>query len=183
MKKFDIFLQKKRILQTVPFIRNGCSILDIGCSDGALFRFYNKKGIEFTGIGIDPDINDDIPDKNYSLIKASFPDIRIQEKFDVITVLAVLEHIACNKLEDFIKACRDRLNPDGKIILTVPHPFVDHLLWLLMFLRLLDGMEAGQHHGFDMKSAVKLFKKYGFEKVCHKTFQLGLNNLFVFSAE
>ena len=38
-----------------------------------------------------------------------------------------------------------------------------------------------EHHGFDPGEVTPLFESAGFRLVTHKTFQFGLNNLFVFT--
>lgn len=154
--------------------------MDLGCGEGALFKLCEKKGIEFFGIGIDSSLQGDIIKNNYTLLKDSFPSSRIKNKFDIITVLAVFEHIPENEIEQFVLSCKERLNSGGKIILTIPHPFVDFLLQILKFLRLIDGMELQQHHKYDIKRTIGLFERKGFKLLQHKTFQFGLNNLFVF---
>ena len=61
----------------------------------------------------------------------------------------------------------------------VPSPSVDGILDVAIKLRLLDGMEAGEHHGFAPDEIVKAFVRAGFTVLATKRFQLGLNNLFV----
>lgn len=72
------------------------------------------------------------------------------------------------------------LSPGGRVVLTVPHPLVDRILDVLMALRILDGMEAEAHHGFDPRSTVPVFAGAGFRTHAARRFQLGLNCLFVF---
>jgi hypothetical protein len=62
----------------------------------------------------------------------------------------------------------------------VPSPLVDRILKILMGMRVLDGMEVDQHHGYDTNLTIPLFQQNGFALVKYKKFQLGLNNLFVF---
>jgi hypothetical protein len=95
-------------------------------------------------------------------------------------MLAVLEHVPADDLDRWTAACRDSLGADGIVVATVPAPVVDRILGVLMRLRILDGMETGQHHGFDPEDAITSFEHAGFALVARRRFQLGLNNLFVF---
>jgi 2-polyprenyl-3-methyl-5-hydroxy-6-metoxy-1,4-benzoquinol methylase len=58
MKALDRFLQRWRIAKTGPYIANGTRVLDVGCSDGALFRQLGSRIGE--GVGIDPDLREPV---------------------------------------------------------------------------------------------------------------------------
>jgi hypothetical protein len=100
--------------------------------------------------------------------------------FDAVCVLAVLEHVPAAVRADFASAIAGALLPGGEAILTVPSPAVDGLLDVMMRVGLLDGMEAEQHHGFDVAEVQPLFEGAGLVLEHHHRFQLGLNNLYVF---
>jgi 2-polyprenyl-3-methyl-5-hydroxy-6-metoxy-1,4-benzoquinol methylase len=181
VKKADFYLQKIRIGKVIPFIKRGDHILDVGSGEGALFKCLEEKRIPFTGVGFDPEIVHEIHSPNFTIFKEWFPSPKIENRiFDVITALAVLEHIPEDALQKFIRDCNHHLKVGGLILLTVPSPRVDQILNLLIRLRVLDGMEVGQHHGYDTGLTQPLLGKNGFSLVKHAKFQLGLNNLFVF---
>lgn len=181
VKKLDIYLQIARIKKAIPFIRPGNNILDIGSGDGPLFRYLEKKKIQFTGIGLDPEVQFEIRTKNYSILKDKFPNDSINErKFDLIIALAVLEHIPKDILGIFALNCNKHLEKGGFLVITVPSKWVDHILKMLISLRIIDGMKVEQHYGYNMDWTIPLFSESGFELVKHGKFQLGLNNLFVF---
>src|SRR5207249_1744547 len=98
--------------------------------------------------------------------------------FDVVVLLATLEHI--RDKEGLIQECYRLVRWNGRVIVTVPSPYVDHLLAVLSALRLLDGMSLEEHHGFDPASTPSLFLAAGFRLEHSQRFQLGLNHLFVF---
>nr|WP_255572991.1 methyltransferase domain-containing protein [Hanstruepera marina] len=164
----------------MPYINSNDKVLDIGCFDGYLFKELVGKPIK-NSIGIDPLIEKTIQEGNYILIKGKFPsDLPKNERFDCITMLAVLEHLpqaVQNKISgDFY----NYLNSKGRIIITVPSPFVDKILWVLSKLRLIDGMSLEEHYGFEVKQVPEIFDSTRYKLLKHKKFQLGLNNLFVF---
>lgn len=180
MKFIDRFLRDWRIKMATPYIRAYNSVLDIGCYDKTLFEKLKSKPI-VNSVGIDPLIDQTILNENYTLFSGNFPDDLSKDKtFDCITMLAVLEHIPKEEQEQLKDDCYDFLNPKGRIIITVPSPFVDHILWVLSKLRLIDGMSLDEHYGFKVEDVPLLFNSEQFKLIKHKRFQLGLNNLFVF---
>ena len=180
MKLIDRFLQRWRMSRALKYVPSGSRLLDIGCFEGEFFKYAGSR--LSGGLGIDPLLTSPATKENFTLIKGFFPsDIPPRtEKFDVITVLAVFEHIPREKLADFTDACYAWLNPNGKIILTVPSPFVDKILAVLLKLRLIDGMSFEEHHALPLEKIPGLFKKASFSLLKHSRFQLGLNNLYVF---
>ncbi|HTA81868.1 MAG TPA: class I SAM-dependent methyltransferase [Bacteroidia bacterium] len=181
MKAFDRYLQRKRIEQTLSFITTGNKVLDIGSNYGELFEFYRKKNTPIKGVGIDPNIEGDSAGNGFTLIKDYFPTQKLTEEgFDAITMLAVLEHIPMDQIPEFAKNCNRKLKQGGKLVITVPSKTVDHILKMLLFLKLIEGMELEQHYGYDINMTQPVFEKQGFKQLVHKTFQLGLNNVFVF---
>jgi hypothetical protein len=72
------------------------------------------------------------------------------------------------------------LKPGGSLIITVPSRSVDTILDILIFFRIIDGMSTHEHYGFSPKETIVLGREAGFTLVKSRTFQLGLNNIFVF---
>jgi hypothetical protein len=75
------------------------------------------------------------------------------------------------------------LVPGGVVIVTVPSPAVDGILHLLQRGRLVAGIATHQHHGADPASIADALGAEALTLVARRTFQLGLNNLFVFRFE
>lgn len=110
-----------------------------------------------------------------------FPDaVRGEGEFDAIVMLAVLEHISAEEHPGWADACDRHLRLGGFLIITVPSPVVDHILTILLRLRLLHGMDSGAHHGFHPADTLKIFTSKTMRPVHASKFQFGLNNLFVF---
>ena len=176
MKALDRFGQSWRFRKACPYIPEGSRIFDVGCFDGALFRRL-RKHIAF-GVGIDPEPIESLEGDNYRLIRGHFPqDAPKTGDFDVVTMLASLEHIPDKDLGEVSECCAGLLKPGGLLIITVPSPIVDQIVAGLQFLRLADGMSIHQHYGFNPNRTPIIFE--GFELIRHEKFQLGLNNLFV----
>lgn len=179
MKALDRFLQRARIHQARPFVNMGDRVLDIGSVDGVMFEAW--RGHISAGVGIDPTLNEKVVTDLYELYPGYFPnDLPDGRQFNVITLLAVLEHIPTSQQESLAKSIHEALLPGGRLIITVPSPQVDMILEVLLKLRLIDGMSLEEHFGYKPEDTERIFAKPHFKLLNKKTFQLGLNNLFVF---
>ena len=179
MKPLDRLIQKIRITKAARYVEEGESVLDIGCFDGNLLK--QIQSVISEGVGIDPSIKSETTNQNYSYISDRFPSSKLlNRKFDVITLLAVLEHIPLDAQNDFAAACYQHLNPNGKLIITVPSPQVDVVLNLLMSVGLVDCIKFEEHYGFEQKQTIPLFTRHGFILTKHEKFELGLNNFYLF---
>jgi SAM-dependent methyltransferase len=155
-------------------------VLDIGCFDGSLFATYRARIAH--GVGIDPILVTTGDRGGFRFIKAPFPSSVLDgQRFDVITMLAVLEHVPADELEPWREACEELLEPGGRIIATVPSPRVDDILHLLGRVHLIEGIAAHEHHGFDPSDVPRIFSSGGLTVAVHRRFELGLNHLFVFT--
>ena len=180
MKFLDRFLRDWRIKMTTPYVRAHDRVLDIGCFDATLFEKLSAKPIG-KSIGIDPLLKATIESEGYILVSGKFPnDLPADKTFNCITLLAVLEHIPDEEQYKLSNDCFNYLEPSGRVIITVPSPFVDHILWILTKLRLIDGMSLEEHYGFMVDNVPMIFNSEQFKLIKQKRFQLGLNNLFVF---
>jgi SAM-dependent methyltransferase len=178
MKLVDRLLQRWRISKVRPYVAPGARVLDIGCADGELFRRMPWIG---EGVGIDPDLPATPPSLPRTVFrKGFFPEVLPDDRpFDVIALLAVLEHVPAEAQGPLARACARSLKPGGHLVITVPSPVVDSILAVLRFLRLIHGMALEQHYGFDPRQTPALFTVGGMELVKARRFQLGVNNLFV----
>lgn len=179
MSLFDKYLRKCRIEQARPFLESGGKLLDIGTSDGMIFKTIGFLSRE--SVGIDPLKNTEITTDNFKFISGKFPsDLDSSVEFDFITMLAVLEHFPDEQLPSVVEGCKRFLKTGGKLIITVPSKQVDSILAFLVKIKFVKGMSIEEHHGFESNRTPLIFAEPFFKLVRHKKFQLGLNNLFVF---
>jgi 2-polyprenyl-3-methyl-5-hydroxy-6-metoxy-1,4-benzoquinol methylase len=163
----------------VPFVPKRSTLLDVGTARGQLFEMLGDR-IRF-GIGMDSRLLKVMERGRYRIIPAEFPDeVPLSEKFDVITMLAVLEHFPKEALDRCCEICSSLLNPGGYVIITVPSKYVDRILGVLRSLRLVDAETLDEHHGFDISKIREIFPSGSFQLLYENKFQLGLNNMFVF---
>jgi 2-polyprenyl-3-methyl-5-hydroxy-6-metoxy-1,4-benzoquinol methylase len=181
MKFTDRLLQNWRIAKVRQYIPPDARILDIGSADGALFLALGETA-GAGSLGMDPTLKQPVTVNQGTLLPGYFPDAvpAGTEPFDVVTMLAVLEHFPAAAYGSLRAGCERFLRPGGKILITVPSPRVDQILSVLTFLRLVDGMALEEHHGFKVATTREIFPAPQFRLLKHATFQLGLNNLFVF---
>ena len=179
MRPLDRLFQRLRFQAIRPHIESGVRLLDVGCGDGALFTYLRDRVRE--GFGIDPFLDRVVERGPYRLFPGAFPD-GVPEgmgPFDVITMLAMLEHVPAEAHPRLARACASLLAPGGLLIITVPSPVVDHLLHALKHLPFLyEGKSLEQHHGFDVSATPAIFSSLTLVKAT--TFEFGLNHLFVF---
>ncbi len=177
MRLLDRLLQAWRARQAVPWIRDGARVLDVGCHQGEfLRRLGNRIG---PSVGLDP-LASPVVTERYQILAEPLqePSPFREASFDAVVLLATLEHI--RDKEPLARECRRLLRPGGRIVITVPAPFVDGIVDWLRRLRLADGMSLEEHHGFDPTATPAVFMRHGFLLEHHHRFQWGLNHLFVF---
>jgi len=104
-------------------------ILDLGCGDGWLTDCLNKN--HFDAIGVD--INSSYTLSNF--IKADASKLSFKDNsFDCIIMVEVVEHLNTSKVYSEIRRI---LKPEGKLIVTTPHPKFEWFIELLKKLRLV----------------------------------------------
>lgn len=161
--------------------RSGC-ILDIGCGNFPYFlintKFHEKHGLDRISkqVGNETDnanirlFNFDI--NNYSTLPYE------DDRFDTVTMLAVLEHLEADKAQDIAReACRVMKN-GGIFIATTPCWWTDKLLKMLAQFDIVSKEEIDEHKSlFSQKSLSDLIHQAGFSKDMIQTgcFELGMN--------
>ncbi len=179
MKWLDRVIQRWRMRQAARFIPDRVRLIDVGAYEGELFRMLGTRLTE--GFGVEPLARRERTGERYAILPGFFPQVRPDSaKWDVITLLAVLEHISPPAQPGLASACHELLRPGGRVIVTVPAKAVDHILAVLRFLRLIDGMSLEEHYGFEPIRTLEVFTAPGFRLLHHSQFQMGLNHLFVF---
>lgn len=173
----DSFLESLRFAKAKPHIPKGACLLDIGAGDGAFLRHLN--GHIYTGVGIDANLTQSVEFEDYRLVKGYFPhDFDTNRTFDVITMLATVEHIPMDVLPKVSDVCWDYLNPGGQVVITVPHPRMDGFLDFLKTFRIVEGFSMHEHYGFDPDCLSDIFNRW--QLVKRERWGFGCNNLFLF---
>jgi SAM-dependent methyltransferase len=165
-----------------PDYRKGC-IVDIGCGTFPLFLASTDFAEK---IGLDKSFN---PSVAHALTSPSFRlvehDIEKVEELpfgdsccDVVTMLAVIEHLEPQRLERLFAEVYRILKPSGIYIITTPAPWTDRLLRIMARLRLASSAEIDEHKGcYDRASIFDMLATAGFrgESMRGGYFELGVN--------
>lgn len=113
-----------RVLKALEGIEHK-SLIDIGCGDGRFLGELNQVNPQLDKLGIDYSeraiafakaFN---PGLNFECLDLTFH--KFEKKFDVATMVEVLEHIPVDQVDQFLEGIAKSLKPNGALVLTVPH--------------------------------------------------------------
>lgn len=174
-------LRRLRIRQVLPVLREhpDCCLLDVGCGwDARLLKAVEPHvrsavGVDFKAPAL---CNGKLTTVTASLTdRLPFPDAA----FDVVTLLAVLEHLAHPRA--VVVEIARVLKPGGHVVMTVPSRAAQPVLEFLAYrLGIVSEAEIRDHKRYyDRQSLLDLFADSGLRVDVHRYFQLGLNNFLV----
>ncbi|MHC4243404.1 MAG: class I SAM-dependent methyltransferase [Planctomycetota bacterium] len=111
------------------------AILEVGCGGGKLLHFLKiRKYSNFTGIDISPEQILLAQQVTNRVVQADAIEFLkdINNKYDLIIGLDIIEHLYKYEVVDFLTNCHKALKPDGRIILQTPNaqsPFAPSILY------------------------------------------------------
>lgn len=181
LRVLDKGIQTLRFRAAKEYVPAGSRVLDIGSADGAWFTYLGSRIAK--SVGLDPNALDHTTPDGHRLVQGTLDTVALHEQFDCVTALAVLEHLTDDQLAEFGRKLKSCTAEGAIMVATVPSPAVDRILDVGIRLRLLDGMEADEHHGLDVSTIPDILGQAGWSLQTRKTFELGLNNLFVLRRE
>jgi SAM-dependent methyltransferase len=162
----------------IPPGRRGGRILDIGCGAYPFFLintdFEEKHGLEKLHGGIE---GANAAIREFDLEKESVLPYT-DGYFDVVAMLAVIEHIEPRRLPGLLREIRRVLRPGGVYVLTTPARWGDTLLRLMAKARLVSAEEIEEHKAVYTHSIIRgLLEGAGFDRggMSFGSFELGLN--------
>lgn len=179
---------KWTILKDFTRFDKSMSILDLGTGSGNFELLYAREVKDVLGV----DYNDDALDflekrlkidgiRNVRLVCSDIRKlnkVRATQKYDLIILVDVIEHISIDQAREVIKSLRRFLKPNGQICIITPNY---KSLWIIIEylldkFTLVPKQDGAQHLAkYYPQNLNKLFKENGF-----KTKQIRTFNLFSF---
>jgi 2-polyprenyl-3-methyl-5-hydroxy-6-metoxy-1,4-benzoquinol methylase len=124
-------LKLYKYYQIADRIKSGSNVLDIGCGGGGLGEALTGKGCNLIGWDLSPDRTQERGKFYDSLVKKDIEKEEFgQEKYDVIVLADVLEHLTYP--EKVLKKSRESLNSGGIVLVSLPNvAYLDNRIGLL----------------------------------------------------
>ena len=103
---------RKRLPFILKYLRDGERVLEIGAFNRSLEGRLKKycPGIVYKSLDIDPSYSHD-----YTSL------IQVKEKFDMVLLFEVIEHLGMDEGREMVAQIYDVLNQGGKVILSTPN--------------------------------------------------------------
>jgi 2-polyprenyl-3-methyl-5-hydroxy-6-metoxy-1,4-benzoquinol methylase len=173
-------LRRMRMRRVLPYVRRypQCTMLDIGCGWEARLLRELEAHIG-RGVGIDfkaPNIKTERLETISAVLKGDLP--FKENSFDLITMLAVLEHL--EHPEVILKEIARLLRPGGGLLITVPSWYAKPVLEFLAYrMGIVNPDEIRDHKRyFNREDLFDLIRATpGLKVVTHEYFQWRFNNL------
>lgn len=178
---FSAVIRARRFAAALPFVRPGDKVLDVGCWMGGIIPHLPER-VAYTGVEALPYLHREclrrFPSNRF--LQGDFLELApsLDDDFDVVLLLAVLEHI--RRPGPFLTACAGRLKPGGLVVATTPAPAAEPMVWLGSKLGLLSPWNPGEHQELlDRPRLEILAVESGLSLIRCSRFLAGLNQLFV----
>lgn len=154
----------------IPDEARSGKILDIGCGTYPLFLMNTEFTYKF---GLDQVVTED-SHKRWESDKVKFKKLNAEETqdipfeddyFDVVTMLAVFEHIDPPKLVKLLSEIRRVLKKDGIFVMTTPAGWTDSVLTVMAKFRLVSPLEFAEHKdAYTPAKITAIYDQAGFER-------------------
>lgn len=173
----SVHRQVRDYLDFIGRYAQGKSLLDVGTGSGLLPHLARTKGYEVEGTDLSKHVSENVPEKaGFPIHHGTLEDIQFTRKYDIITMLHVLEHTS-NPVST-LQRCKELLNEGGYLVVVVPNyqsldsRIKDVLSALKLKSRPYKHLALGHHnYVFSIKSLEILGQKCGFQVVHRETQQ------------
>jgi cyclopropane fatty-acyl-phospholipid synthase-like methyltransferase len=125
----------KRVIQALRGFmgKPGLSVLDLGCGIGVSSEAMARMGAEVVAVDISDQLikyaSDNHWHPNVQFLNADVTKLRLGRKYDIITIIDLLEHIRPEDLSDFFEVLQEHSHEETIIYLNIPHyKFLSYVL-------------------------------------------------------
>lgn len=157
------------------------SLLDVGCGDGFLINTIARQGFPLQrALGVD--LSDRAIQHANAFRSSEYVDFRVQdvrdvqERFDLILLIEVLEHIQEDLVEEFMSNILSLLEKGGKIIVSVP---TKNIPVIETHHRHYDLELLNQHVGREVEALTHRYLYNRKDRILNLIRQLMINRFFV----
>lgn len=145
LEPFLARMRAQKANRLIPRAKHDGSILDIGCGTYPYFLSHTTFKSKFAIDQNHPSVH--IPDIEWHKLNLNYePNLPFSDNFfDVVTLLAVVEHLNPINLDKLFIEIYRVLKPEGSLILTTPAAWSDGLLHFMAKVGLVSHEEIDEH--------------------------------------
>ena len=112
----DIFRSDRRAARISPHLPSRVgSMLDVGCSSGALMKLAKEAGWQVAGV--EPNKASRKLAEQLGIVYSALADV--DKTFDLVSAIHVLEHVSAPLA--FLRQIVDLVRPDGEVLIVIPY--------------------------------------------------------------
>jgi glycosyltransferase involved in cell wall biosynthesis len=171
--------RRMRVKRVLEYLSKEKRLLDIGCGQDFKFLRSIRTRIKL-GVGIDKSAKESHYGNLWTVRRILDKEIEFGDStFDVVTMLAVLEHM--NHPNEMLEECHRVLREGGSLIITVPSKKSKRVLEFLSYrMGIVSEREISDHKNyFDKRTYIDMLTRAGFKDIKSHSYNLGMNYFIV----
>jgi SAM-dependent methyltransferase len=173
------FLTRQRFHAVLPYLHG--DILDLGCGDAGIVD-YLPEGTTYTGVDSHPLVikwlGEQRPGIACFCADVGSPEFRLEQRFDTVLMMALLEHLPAPG--QAFSNTANHLRSAGNLVITTPTAAGLSIHSILARFGLVSRYAAAEHHrAFHQNELLALARDAGLEVVEYRRFLFGANQLLV----